>query len=74
MTKDGPESLKKDPTYPRILFIPSTQGWLVEVQYSVVASVATGPFRSASDGLFDALLRISKEKDNRRPGEEEPGC
>jgi hypothetical protein len=67
--------MTKDPTYPRILFIPSTQGWLVEVQYSVEASIAAGPFRSAHDGLFDALLRISKEtEDNRRPGDEEPGC
>lgn len=70
----------KDPTYPRILLIPIDGEWLSEVQYSMEMSISKGPFKSAHDATFDALLRISKEttrdkeSNNRRPGEEEPGC
>ncbi len=73
MTKDGPESVKKDPLYPRILLYPLIDGWIAEVEFSMEGiSVATGPFDEAADALHDALLRMDKEA-SRENGEDNDG-
>jgi len=76
MTKDGPGIIETDPTYPRILLIPVQGMWMPEIQYSMEYSIGGGLFRDISDAVHEALLRIEKykERNNRRPGGEEPGC